>query len=90
MWQQQHDAFATRQNVFLPRPSPRPNPHYNHCTSLYLNRFLFDPSEVDTSGEFPSVTIAVDDYRTVHAAKVLGVQNGEVGTKIVDSCFLSV
>eukprot|EP00587_Corethron_hystrix_P009204 CAMPEP_0113308712 /NCGR_PEP_ID=MMETSP0010_2-20120614/7050_1 /TAXON_ID=216773 ORGANISM="Corethron hystrix, Strain 308" /NCGR_SAMPLE_ID=MMETSP0010_2 /ASSEMBLY_ACC=CAM_ASM_000155 /LENGTH=359 /DNA_ID=CAMNT_0000163827 /DNA_START=241 /DNA_END=1320 /DNA_ORIENTATION=- /assembly_acc=CAM_ASM_000155 len=78
MWQQQHDAFATRQNVFLPRPSPRPNPHYNHCTSLYLNRFLFDPSEVDTSGEFPSVTIAVDDYRTVHAAKVLGVQNGEV------------
>lgn len=63
---------------------------YHGTTMCRLNRFLFSPEEVVISGgETPSdptheyvtstsmVTLAKDDYRTVHAAKVLGLRNGD-------------
>ena len=53
---------------------------YRSSSKLLLNRFLFDESEVDFSegSAAPTVTLNAGDYRTVHAAKVLGLQNGDV------------
>lgn len=46
-----------------------------HPTSIcHLNRFLFDPSEVSDD---ESVLLGREDYRTVHAAKILGLKNGD-------------
>jgi RsmE family RNA methyltransferase len=49
-----------------------------------LNRFLFDPEEVkyDASNSssiliVPTARLPKDDYRTIHAAKVLNLQNGD-------------
>ena len=51
---------------------------YRATTTCFLNRFLFDNSEVDASDPSVSkVVLAKDDYRTVHAAKVLGLHNGD-------------
>jgi RsmE family RNA methyltransferase len=55
---------------------------YHTSTVLGLNRFLFDPSEleiqVDTSVDTtPSIILPKGDYRTIHAAKILGLQNGD-------------
>lgn len=59
-------------------------------SALYLNRFLFDTSELDPDDNFSSceiessvswwkrsVTLPKDDYRTVHAAKILNLRNGD-------------
>lgn len=57
---------------------------YHTSTVLGLNRFLFDPSELDikeveTSSidTTPSIILPKQDYRTIHAAKILGLQNGD-------------
>ncbi len=54
---------------------------FHQTTSLNLNRFLFDPSEIDEaySGDsfFPTVTLPKNDYRTIHAAKILGLVNNQ-------------
>ena len=63
---------------------------YIHKSSaLYLNRFLFDPSELDDDTPLPNdshgnsippvpvVTLPKNDYRTIHAAKTLGLQNND-------------
>jgi len=64
---------------------------YSGTVPLRLNRFLFDPCEIDSNEDdiaslgvgdegpppHPTVTLRKDDYRTVHAAKVLGLQNGD-------------
>ena len=62
---------------------------YHVTTLCRLNRFLFSPAEVLMSGEETSsdptnisgttgvVALPKDDYRTVHAAKTLGLQNGD-------------
>jgi RsmE family RNA methyltransferase len=59
-----------------------------HATSpLRLNRFLFDVNELDlqnvqddtinNSAAVPTVTLSSTDYRTIHAAKTLKLQNGD-------------
>jgi RsmE family RNA methyltransferase len=48
---------------------------FQSSTTCHLNRFLFDPSEV--SGETKCALLGKDDYRTIHAAKILGVANGD-------------
>ena len=51
-------------------------------TVIHLNRFLFDPSEIDddslsnTEG-CPTVTLPKSDYRTIHAAKILRLLNND-------------
>lgn len=48
-------------------------------TARYLNRLLFSPDELDTpwvGTTVPSVTLPRDDYRTVHASKILKLVNG--------------
>ena len=62
---------------------------FHRSGPLHLNRILFDPSEIDDApsldGEqatdatapLASVTLPKDDYRTVHVAKILGLQNGD-------------
>lgn len=52
---------------------------FHKARPLYLNRFLLDPTELDDGidpSSSPSVTLSKDDYRTIHAAKVLKLQNG--------------
>jgi hypothetical protein len=59
---------------------------YPHKTpALYLNRILFDASEIDDCSNnndksewMATVTLPKSDYRTVHIAKILGLQNGDV------------
>jgi RsmE family RNA methyltransferase len=58
--------------------------YIHQTTSLKLNRFLFDPTEIDEhlpgrkTSDFPlTVTLPKQDYRTVHVAKTLGLQNNE-------------
>lgn len=57
------------------------NNNYFHSTSVRrLNRFLFDPCEVESEGEESNtarVILPKDDYRTIHAAKILGLKNGD-------------
>lgn len=52
-----------------------PRRPFHGTTVCHLNRFLFDPSEL--SNETRSVLLGKDDYRTIHAAKILGVCNGD-------------
>ena len=59
----------------------RPTNKFAADSRLQLNRFLFDYSEVhfdDEDGDAtPTVTLNADDYRTVHAAKTLGLHNND-------------
>jgi len=48
---------------------------FHTTTVCYLNRFLFDATEV--SSETKSILLSKDDYRTIHAAKILGLRNGD-------------
>lgn len=54
---------------------------FHQTTGLRLNRFLFDPTEIDKTssehGTTPIVILPKSDYRTVHAAKVLGLLNNQ-------------
>ena len=65
---------------------------FRSTNSLFLNRYLFDPCELNdfhtnlqqqqtiASSAFvkvPTVTLPATDYRAVHAAKILGVHNGD-------------
>lgn len=56
---------------------------YHGSSSLSLNRFLFDPSELnaelteDEKDGTPVALLGKDDYRTIHAAKVLNLANGD-------------
>jgi RsmE family RNA methyltransferase len=54
---------------------------FHSSTSCSLNRFLFDPAELDTENDgnttSPHVTLPKDDYRTLHAAKILSLKNGD-------------
>eukprot|EP00557_Chaetoceros_sp_GSL56_P014302 CAMPEP_0176477284 /NCGR_PEP_ID=MMETSP0200_2-20121128/532_1 /TAXON_ID=947934 /ORGANISM="Chaetoceros sp., Strain GSL56" /LENGTH=315 /DNA_ID=CAMNT_0017873067 /DNA_START=63 /DNA_END=1006 /DNA_ORIENTATION=+ len=54
---------------------------YHTTTILGLNRFLFDPSELNIkdegSADKPTIILRKEDYRTIHAAKILGLQNGD-------------
>ena len=66
----------------------------------YLNRFLFDPEEVEqqqisedgkqttttTTTTTNTVTLPKDDYRTIHAAKILGLHNGDTVRAGIVSC----
>ena len=60
--------------------------NFRSTLRLDLNRLLFDPTELDpppTAGvdaheeSTVTVTIPKDDYRTIHAAKILGLHNGD-------------
>ncbi|KAL7518111.1 hypothetical protein ACHAWX_002972 [Stephanocyclus meneghinianus] len=50
---------------------------------LYLNRILFDSSEIDVGDAhahnqwLATVTFPKNDYRTLHIAKILGLKNGQ-------------
>jgi hypothetical protein len=61
-----------------------------HSTSVrYLNRFLFDTKEAiyeDDMETTPKVILPKDDFRTVHAAKILGLKNGDTIRAGVVSC----
>lgn len=64
-----------RRRVSLPTRRIQ-EPSFHATTICYLNRFLFDPSEVSESPE-RSVLLGKDDYRTIHAAKILNLANGD-------------
>jgi len=67
------------ESTFIHQASRR---HFHSSTCLRLNRFLFDTYELDPQsildeGSVPFVIIPREDYRTEHAAKILGLQNGD-------------
>ena len=52
-----------------------------------LNRFLFTSTELDYHDrECPQVVLRKDDYRTVHAAKILSLHNGDTIRAGLVSC----
>ena len=55
-------------------------------TICHLNRFLFGPSEVTHDKTVSEVVLPKDDYRTVHAAKILNLQNGDTIRAGIVSC----
>ena len=56
---------------------------FQGTTVCRLNRFLFSPEEASTLDDSTEttptsvITLPKDDYRTVHAAKTLGLKNGD-------------
>jgi 16S rRNA (uracil1498-N3)-methyltransferase len=52
---------------------------FRSSTRCQLNRFLFDSYEISKTDEKgqPVVTLSKEDYRTIHAAKILGLRNGD-------------
>ena len=56
---------------------------FQGTTVCRLNRFLFSPEEASTLDDSTEttptsvITLPKDDYRTVHAAKILGLKNGD-------------
>lgn len=75
-----------------------PRAQSSHCcrsfhstTTRFLNRFLFDNPETNTKSTdsnsiIPTVILPKDDYRTIHAAKTLGLANGDKIRAGVVSC----
>ena len=60
-----------------PSSSSSASSSFHSSTACSLNRFLFSSNEVDASHSVPMVTLSKDDYRTVHASKILRVSNGD-------------
>lgn len=58
---------------------------FHTTVTVCLNRFLFDSTEVH-HGDDLTVTLPKDDYRTVHAAKILSLHNGDTVRCGVVSC----
>ena len=56
--------------------SPSSLRRYSRSVVRHLNRFLFSPEEINADDDIPEVVLPKDDYRTIHASKVLGVRNG--------------
>ena len=70
-----HLARHQRTQAFLATKAAR---SVHSSTPRYLNRFLFDPAEVDVLDDgMKQVTLPKDDYRTIHASKILGLHNGD-------------
>jgi len=69
-------------------PPPTTRSAFHSSTECRLNRFLIDTSEVDTSASdgVPTATLPKDDYRTIHAAKTLGLHNGDTVRAGLVSC----
>lgn len=62
------------------RMAPSSRLHFHSSVVCQLNRFLFDSSEIDENsqdGNLTTVTLPMDDYRAVHAFKILGADNGD-------------
>ena len=85
-WIQRSSLSVRRRVTVVPRDAP--HLHQPWLVVLRLNRFLFDISEVDFTEPVPTVTLSKDDYRTLHASKILALQNGDtVRSGIVSSDF---
>jgi RsmE family RNA methyltransferase len=59
---------------------------YHSSVVCRLNRFLFDSSDILRNGDNALVTLSKDDYRTIHAAKILNLRNGDTLRCGVVSC----
>jgi len=85
-------VVSTRQQSLFCHHTTTQQRQFHSSSALYLNRFLFDPCEVEglikpnnnddecneeNSTTTPYVTLPKNDYRTVHAAKILNVHNGD-------------
>lgn len=55
-----------------------PSCYYHSSTVCHLNRFLFHNEEILREDDGSrTVTLSNDDYRTTHAANILGLQDGD-------------
>jgi RsmE family RNA methyltransferase len=79
-------SSSSSSKIFLAKPSSsfvfttsssRYRRYYRVSPKLLLNRLLLDPSELVPHSDVPTATLPATDYRTIHAAKILGLQNGD-------------
>lgn len=78
-------SFTT---TFVARNPMQASRSFHSSVVCRLNRFLFDSSEVDYSDDNSTVTVILpkDDYRTVHAFHILGVESGDTVRAGIVSC----
>lgn len=70
--------FLSAHNSFAAFTSRCIKTHGFHKSSrLNLNRFLFDPSEIISNTTTPYIILPKEDFRTLHASKILNLQNGD-------------
>lgn len=73
-------SFSCRHHSILSSFSSSDQRYIHSTTTCQLNRFLFDPEETcqtESDPSVPTVILPHDDYRTIHAAKILGLKNGD-------------
>lgn len=82
-------AFSFVNRHLLQNPDKRAHRSFHRTGQLHLNRILFDTSEIDEgvpssdddngtgTSSLATITFPKDDYRTIHVAKILGLQNGD-------------
>jgi 16S rRNA (uracil1498-N3)-methyltransferase len=73
------NAYTSHMGPIQQRLQRHKLPRIQSSTSRYLNRLLFSPDELDASlagTSVPSITLPKDDYRTVHASKILKLVSG--------------
>jgi RsmE family RNA methyltransferase len=66
---------------FIPgKIHPRGRSRFHSLVVCQLNRFLFDESEIlcSSSSDTKKVLLPIDDYRTIHAARILSLRNGDL------------
>jgi RsmE family RNA methyltransferase len=85
-----HSSSSFRPATTRTRTRTRTRSGFHSSTVCHLNRFLLDPNELDdvdtiTDG-IPTATLPKDDYRTIHAAKILKLQNGDTIRAGLVSC----
>jgi len=68
---------SIHKKIYILSPDTRRCDQRQTVATLYLNRFLFDTTEVDFTEPIPTVTLSKDDYRTLHASKILALRNGD-------------
>jgi len=90
-WKKRCISLAFIHQHHLQTPNRVAHRCYHKTGALYLNRILFDTSEIDCIDDTKStdstiddgthhlatVTLPKDDYRTIHVAKILGLHNGD-------------
>jgi RsmE family RNA methyltransferase len=72
-------AYTSHKRQLRQRIQRHRLPRIHSSTARYLNRLLFSPDELDTplvGNTVPTVTLPKDDYRTVHASKILKLVSG--------------
>lgn len=83
-----HYTLARFSVESFPIACVRQKRHYRKSSVCFLNRFLFSSEEVIQDGysSSPYAILGKEDYRTIHAAKILNLKNGDLVRAGLVSC----